>query len=74
MAFAGRVQEVSETTGRLTVNHPKVEGWMDAMTMAYPVDNPDTLKNVKPGDQISATVYPGDLTLHDVRVVNGPGR
>lgn len=72
--FAGRVQEVSQTTGRLTVNHGKVEGWMDAMTMAYPVDNPDMLKNIKAGDQISATVYPGDLTLHDVKVAPGAAK
>jgi len=70
-AFAGRVQAVSETTGTLTVNHGTVEGWMGAMTMAYPVDNPEVLKRIKVGDQVSATVYRGDLTLHDVKVVAG---
>jgi Cu/Ag efflux protein CusF len=65
----GQVQAVSESTGKLTVNHGKVEGWMDAMTMAYSVDKPEALKDIKPGDQISATVYDGDLTLHDVNVV-----
>jgi Cu/Ag efflux protein CusF len=63
--LVGRVVGVSE--GRLTLNHDKVEGWMDAMTMAYPVDK--TVGSVKVGDQISATVFDGDLTLHDVKVV-----
>jgi Cu/Ag efflux protein CusF len=44
---------------------------MNAMTMAYPVDKPETLKGIKAGDRISATVFEGDLTLHDVKVVPG---
>jgi Cu/Ag efflux protein CusF len=60
----GKVTAVTEKG--LTVNGEKVEGWMDAMTMTYPVDKPDALKMVKVGDQIMATVYEGDMTLHNV--------
>lgn len=63
----GKVEGVQ--TDRLTVNHGKVEGYMDAMTMPYKVDKPDILKKVKVGDTISATVYDGDFTLYDVKVV-----
>jgi Cu/Ag efflux protein CusF len=63
----GKVEGVQ--TDRLTVNHGKVEGYMDAMTMPYKVDKPDILKNVKVGDRITATVYDGDFTLYDVKVV-----
>jgi Cu/Ag efflux protein CusF len=63
----GKVEAVQATM--LTVNHGKVEGYMDAMTMPYKVDKPDLLKNVKGGDQIKATVYDGDYTLYDVKVV-----
>ncbi|MEO8050110.1 MAG: multicopper oxidase domain-containing protein [Acidobacteriota bacterium] len=73
-SLLGRVQAVSEGTGRITVNHGAVEGWMGPMTMAYPVDNPDSLKGIKAGDQISATVYDGDFTLHDVKVVSAGNR
>src|SRR5258706_9891272 len=62
--FHGKVTGVTEKG--LTVNGEKVEGWMDAMTMTYPVDKPDVLKMVKVGDQIMATVYEGDMTLHNV--------
>jgi Cu/Ag efflux protein CusF len=65
--LAGKVEGVQ--ADRLTVNHGKVEGYMDAMTMPYKVDKPDMLKNVKVGDQITATVYDGDYTLYDVKVV-----
>lgn len=63
----GKVEAVQATM--LTVNHGKVEGYMDAMTMPYKVDKPDILKTVKVGDQITATVYDGDFTLYDVHVV-----
>ena len=63
----GKVEAVQATM--LTVNHGKVEGYMDAMTMPYKVDKPDLLKNVKVGDQIKATVYDGDYTLYEVQVV-----
>ena len=69
--FHGKVTAVTEKG--LTVNGEKVEGWMDAMTMTYPVDKPDALKMVKVGDQIMATVYEGDLTLHNVMTVP-PGK
>ena len=65
--LAGKVEGVQ--ADRLTVNHGKVEGYMDAMTMPYKVDKPDILKQIKVGDQISATVYDGDYMLYDVRVV-----
>jgi Cu/Ag efflux protein CusF len=42
---------------------------MPAMTMDYPVDSQATLKLLKPADEITATVYVGDPTLHDVHVV-----
>jgi hypothetical protein len=67
LMFHGKVEAVTEKG--LTVNGEKVEGWMDAMTMTYPVDKPDVLKNVKVGDQIMATVYKGDMTLHSVEVM-----
>ena len=63
----GKVEGVQ--SDRLTVNHGKVEGYMDAMTMPYKVDKLDILKQVKVGDQIKATVYEGDYTLYDIHVV-----
>ena len=67
MTFHGKVEAVTDKG--LTVNGEKVEGWMDAMTMSYPVDKPDVLKKVKVGDTIMATVYKGDTTLHNVMVM-----
>jgi protein SCO1/2 len=66
LTFKGKVESVS--SDGVTVNGEKVEGWMDAMTMKYKVDDPKVLKTVKAGDQITATVYEGDMSLHKVQV------
>ena len=70
--FHGKVEAVS--SDGLTVNGEKVEGWMDAMTMKYKVDDPKVLKTVKVGDQITATVYEGDSSLHKVQVDTKTGK
>jgi Cu/Ag efflux protein CusF len=67
--FHGKVTAVDASAKRLTVANEKIEGWMDAMTMGYAVDNDDVFKRVKAGDQITAKVYDGDYTLHEVQVV-----
>jgi Cu/Ag efflux protein CusF len=67
--FKGKIESVDEKGKSVTVNGENVEGWMSAMTMSYAVDKADVLKKVKAGDQITAKVYDGDLTLHDVQVV-----
>ena len=66
--FHGKVEAVNKSAKSLTVNGEKVEGWMDAMTMNYKVDDPSILDKLKPGDQIMATVYDGDYSLHKVQV------
>jgi Cu/Ag efflux protein CusF len=72
LTFHGKVEAVS--ADGLTVNGEKVDGWMDAMTMKYKVDDPKVLKTVKPGDKITATVYEGDLSLHKVQVDGKTGK
>jgi len=67
--FHGKVTEVNADSKSLTVQHDAVPGWMDAMTMSYPVDKEAVLKEIHTGDQIAATVYDGDLTLHNVHAV-----
>jgi Cu/Ag efflux protein CusF len=67
--FHGKVQSVDLKTAKMNVDGEAVPGWMDAMAMGYAVDNPAVLKTIKVGDRIEATVYDGDYTLHNVKVV-----
>ena len=71
--FHGKVESVDESAKSLKVNGEEVKGWMAAMTMDYKVDDSAILKKVKAGDQITATVYDGDLTLHKVQVMPKAG-
>jgi Cu/Ag efflux protein CusF len=50
----------------------KVEGWMDAMTMDYPVKDAAGFDTLHVGDHITATLYAQDLNywlgeIHHVR-------
>jgi Cu/Ag efflux protein CusF len=74
MAFQGKVEGVNAADSSLKVNGEKVDGWMEAMTMEYKVDNPAILKTVKTGDTIKATVYEGDFVLHKVQVVKADSK
>jgi Cu/Ag efflux protein CusF len=71
--FHGKVEAVDKSAKSMKVNGEEVKGWMGAMTMDYKVDDAAVLKKVKPGDQIMATVYDGDLVLHKVQVMPKPG-
>jgi Cu/Ag efflux protein CusF len=67
--FHGKVESIDAPSKSMTVDGDKVEGWMEAMSMKYAVDNADVLKTVKVGDIIEATVYDGDYKLYKVHVV-----
>ena len=68
--FNGKIERIDANAKRLVVNGEKIEGWMNAMTMAYRVDKEEVIKTLKAVDQITAKVYDGDYaTLHDVKVV-----
>jgi Cu/Ag efflux protein CusF len=66
--FRGKVEKIDAENKTMVVNGEAVEGWMAAMTMTYVVDKDTPFKTVKVGDQITAKVYDGDFTLHDVQV------
>jgi Cu/Ag efflux protein CusF len=66
--FHGKVESIDAPSKSMTVDGDKVEGWMEAMSMKYQVDNADAFKTVKVGDNIEATVYDGDYKLYKVHV------
>jgi Cu/Ag efflux protein CusF len=69
MAFSGRVESIDLNLWTVAIKHGSIPGFMPAMIMDYPVDDDAVLTRLAPGDNITATVYAGDPTLHDVHVV-----
>jgi len=43
------------------IKHEKVEGWMEAMTMEFPVPSETDFSKLKPGVNVRATVCVNDL-------------
>ncbi|HEX8719540.1 MAG TPA: SCO family protein [Pyrinomonadaceae bacterium] len=56
----GRVVSVDRAKGEVSVEHGKVEDFMPAMTMAFPLRDADALKVVEPGDGIQAALVVAD--------------
>ena len=47
-----------DTQGRIAaIRHQKIQGWMDAMTMEFPVKTAPDFAALKVGDCIDATVF-----------------
>ena len=67
--FVGEVQSVDAAHRTAMVKHVEIPGYAAQGTSEYSVDNETALKQLRPGDDIRATVYPNDRTLHNIRVV-----
>lgn len=53
----GEVVSVNNDKKSAMINHKAIEGFMEAMTMSYPVPDPMDLEKLKAGEHITATVY-----------------
>jgi len=69
IALFGRVESIDSARKVVTVKHGKITGYADSGTTEHPVDGEPAAIHLQPGDDIRATVYPNDLTLHDIHVV-----
>src|ERR1700688_4639428 len=52
----GEVVSLDPTSQTATVKSGKIEGWMDAMTMEYPVKNKQEFGSLKVGEKIQAKI------------------
>lgn len=55
----GTVVKVDRETNVATIKGDKVPGWMDAMTMEYPVQDRNEYRALHAGEKITATVNVG---------------
>ncbi len=70
-AVRGRVVSVDAAGKTANIDAEKIDGWMDAMTMDYPVPDAADLAKLTPGARITGVVEVRELeyALKDVRVV-----
>lgn len=57
-----------------TIKHDKIQGWMEAMTMGYPVKDSQDFSSLQPDECIDATVFvQGDaFWVGEVKKLNTP--
>ena len=52
----GKIVSVDSKRGAVLLNHDAVQGFMEAMTMTYPLKDPAIASELHPGDLITATL------------------
>lgn len=52
----GKIVSVDSRRGAVVLNHEAVPGFMEAMTMSYPLKDPSIVSELHPGDMITATL------------------
>jgi protein SCO1/2 len=55
-ALRGVVLRLNPNENLASVRTEKIAGWMDAMTMEYPVEDKKQYLSLRPGEKITATV------------------
>ena len=53
----GVVEQIDVKAHTAKIKHQEIKGWMEAMTMDYPVKDPAELEGLQVGEHITATVY-----------------
>jgi Cu/Ag efflux protein CusF len=69
----GQILRLDTTHRTATIKHERIEGWMEAMTMEFPVE-PSEFGRLHAGDRIRATVFVKDLDfwIGDIHQEIGP--
>lgn len=67
----GEIKSLDPAAKTANINAGKIEGWMEAMTMEYPVKPDAEFAKLHVGDHIQATVVVNDLKYYvtDVKVL-----
>jgi len=69
IAFFGRVETVDLERRIVIVKHGKIAGYADSGATEHSTEDDGVLKRLQSGDNIRATVYPNDVTLHHIQIV-----
>jgi len=73
--LTGKVVSVNAKDQTAAIDAAAVKGYMEAMTMDYPIQSKDEFATLRPGDHITATIDvsdDGSYTLSHIKVVPAP--
>ena len=59
-SLRGEILRVDPAAHTATIKHDKIDGWMDAMTMEFPVRDSKEFAALRTGENITATVFVTD--------------
>ena len=62
--LTGDVLSLTPETQTANIKGDKIEGWMEAMTMEYPVKDKAEFAKLAVGQRITATVFVGESAYH----------
>ena len=65
-----RVESVDKTAKTVTIKHGRITGYVEAVPATYGLDDETLASELRPGDDINATVRGGEHRLRKVRIVN----
>jgi Cu/Ag efflux protein CusF len=70
-SMQGEIKALDPTAKSANINAGKIEGWMEAMTMEYPVKPETEFAKLHVGDRVQATVVVNDTKFYvtDVKVL-----
>ena len=60
----GVVVRLDQQEHTATIKHEEIKGWMEAMTMEFPVPSKEEFGRLSRGQTIRATVFVRDLDYH----------
>ena len=70
-ALTGKIGAIYRELSTLEVEHETIPGYMEGMTMKFPVKDPKLMEGLKVGDRIQAKLHvsqnSGDWWLSDIR-------
>jgi Cu/Ag efflux protein CusF len=73
----GEILKTNPADQTATIKHKDIQGWMQAMTMDYPIRTKEDFTKLHAGDHIIGTVYvqDEDFSVGDIHVdgLGGPG-
>ncbi|MEO8661550.1 MAG: copper-binding protein [Bryobacteraceae bacterium] len=67
-SIRGEVLRLDNVNHTAVLKHDKIEGWMEAMTMEFPVKDPAEFAKLSVGDQMQAKLQVNDIEYYLVQI------